>query len=91
MSKKRSKKTDEYRLQHNTFFEETFMMPEFGAAFLKKTLPRKLKKRLDIDKLTVEKTEIPRQIISRNAARCRVQGADYRCRRAYQFSRHNRA
>jgi Putative transposase, YhgA-like. len=57
MSKKRTKKTDEYRLQHNTFFEETFMMPEFGAVFLKKTLPRKLKKRLDIDKLTVEKTK----------------------------------
>ena len=57
MGDKRSKKGDEYRLQHNTFFEETFMMPELGIAFLKKVLPRKLQKQIEIDKLTVEKTK----------------------------------
>jgi len=36
MSNRKTKKVDEYRLQHNTFFEETFMMPELGIAFLKK-------------------------------------------------------
>jgi len=57
MGDKRSKKGDEYRLQHNTFFEETFMMPELGIAFLKKVLPRKLQKQIEIDKLIVEKTK----------------------------------
>ena len=55
MGKQRAKKGDEYKVQHNTFFEETFGMPEFGVAFLKKMLPRELKKHLEIEKLTVEK------------------------------------
>ena len=33
------------------------MMPSLGIAFLKKVLPRKLLKQLEIDKLTVEKTK----------------------------------
>ena len=55
MGKQRSKKGDEYKVQHNTFFEETFGMPGFGVAFLKKMLPKELKKHLEIEKLTVEK------------------------------------
>jgi len=55
MGKKRIKK-DELRLTHNDFFEETFGMPNFGIAFLKAKLPRKLRKHLDLKKLTVEKT-----------------------------------
>jgi len=57
MGKQRLKKGDIYKITHNTFFEETFGTPSFGTAFLKKTLPRKIRKQLDLDKLTVEKTK----------------------------------
>jgi hypothetical protein len=59
MGKKRAKKGDEYKVTHNTFFDETFGMPSFGIAFLKAKLPRKLKKHLEIEKLTVEKPAFP--------------------------------
>ena len=52
MGKKRIKKTD-YKVTHDTFFDETFGMPSFGVAFLKAKLPRKIRKQLDLDKLTV--------------------------------------
>jgi len=42
MGKQRLKNGDIYKVTHNTFFEETFGVPGFGIAFLKKTLPRKL-------------------------------------------------
>jgi hypothetical protein len=52
MGKKRIKKGD-YKVTHDTFFDETFGMPSFGVAFLKAKLPRKIRKQLDLDKLTV--------------------------------------
>ena len=54
MGKKKTR-LDQYCLTHSTFFEETFQMPSLGIAFLKKVLPRKLLKQLDIDQLTVKK------------------------------------
>jgi len=56
MSGKKTK-FDEYCLTHNLFFEETFKMPSLGIAFLKKTLPQKLLRKIDLEKLTVEKTK----------------------------------
>jgi len=54
MVKKRNKE-GESKLTHDTFFDETFGMPEFGIAFLKKVLPRKITKQLELEKLTVQK------------------------------------
>ena len=54
MSQKRNK-TTEYRFTHDAFFDETFGVPIFGAAFLKKVLPRKITKQLELEKLTVHK------------------------------------
>jgi len=45
MGKQRLKKGDIYKITHNTFFEETFGLPSFGIAFLKKTLPRSIHSR----------------------------------------------
>ena len=56
MSGKKTK-YDEYCLTHSAFFEETFQMPSLGIAFLKKILPRKLLKRIDLEKLIVEKAK----------------------------------
>ncbi len=53
----KKKKTDETKLQHSTFFEETFGMPSLGVAFLKKVLPKKVLKQIDVEKLTVEKVK----------------------------------
>jgi len=55
MSKLKKAKENEYVVTHDTFFDETFGMPSLGVAFLKKVLPRKLRKNLEIDKLTVER------------------------------------
>jgi hypothetical protein len=57
MGKQRTKKAGEYKLTHDAFFEETFGMPSLGSAFLKRVLPRKLRKQLDFDQLTVVKTK----------------------------------
>ena len=46
---------EEYRIQHSTFFEATFGMPSLAKAFLRKFLPRRLVKRLDIEKLVIVK------------------------------------
>ena len=54
MGKKRIKER-EYKVTHNTLFEETFGVPGLGVAFLKKTLPSRIRKQLDLDKLTVKK------------------------------------
>jgi len=51
--RKKRIKEGEYKLTHDAFFDETFGMPSFGIAFLKAKLPRKLRKHLDLDKLTV--------------------------------------
>jgi len=56
MGKKKSK-LDKYCLTHITFFEAVFQMPSLGIAFLKKTLPGKLRKYLDLERLTIEKVK----------------------------------
>ena len=48
----------DYKLQHSTFFEETFKMPSLGISFLKHFLPPEMVERLDIEKLTVEQEKL---------------------------------
>jgi len=44
MGKKR-KKESEYKVTHDTFFDETFGMPSFGVAFLKAEVTEKTQHR----------------------------------------------
>jgi hypothetical protein len=56
MGKKRINER-KYKLGHDEFIDETFGMPSLGSAFLKEVLPKKLQKRLDLDRLVVERVK----------------------------------